>query len=185
LFNRHPWSNTEKRARSHRLNGARARFIHCLAGSLAQRTGQLAARSAGDERQQGNVPCALYCDRNRALVSSAGSKFSSRLNLASLREMPSKPGDVLIVDFVDLIDAKRADFSARHESSTATTAATSWTIAPFAVTAATGPESSAAFAAFGSSRPGQLIKSLIVISHLITHLLTNAPLERHIVHVCI
>jgi hypothetical protein len=97
--------------------------------------------------------------------------------------MPAKPGNVLVVDFVDLVDAKRTDFSARHESSAAPTAPASRAIAPIAVTASTRSESSAAFAAFGPSRPGRLIKSLIVVSHLIAHLLTNAPLERHIVQI--
>jgi hypothetical protein len=102
--------------------------VHSLAGDgLARRVRQ--------ERQM-----ARPLDRHGqpTLVPRACSGLTARLDLPTLRQEPAQLAAVLIVHGVDLVDAERADFSARTESpaSAATTTATTTTAArPSAETA--------------------------------------------------
>jgi len=74
-----------------------------------------------------------------------GSQLPARLDLPTLADMAAKAPDVLVVDVLNVVDAKRADLAPRSISTTtgssstgaaARAAATAFTVAPFTLGAA-------------------------------------------------
>jgi hypothetical protein len=137
----------------------------------------LASFVRASEWQQRHVPCSLDGDRKGALVLGTGAHFASWLDLATLADVSSKSGEVLVVNVLDVVDRECGDFPARGVSTAgwATSAASAWSTAAvtgiaFATTALTlaAAEAGASAAtwagiAFGAWRPGFSI--LIVIRH--------------------
>src|SRR3954452_19743175 len=96
----------------------------------------------------------------------AGPELSPWLNLSTLRKMPSKSCDVLVVDLINLVDAKGANLSARHKSAATAASPAARSVSPVAIAAAataaakSGPGLPAA-AAFW-----RLVDILFVICHV-------------------
>ncbi len=63
----------------------------------------------GRIREQGDVTGALERDREAPLVTSAGSRDATGQDLASLANEAAKPGDLLVVDEVDLLHTEVAN----------------------------------------------------------------------------
>src|SRR5580704_5267739 len=64
------------------------------------------------KRQQCDMPCALQGHRQRALVARACPGHPARQDLAPLRQVPAQPGDLLVVDEVDVLQAEAAHLAA-------------------------------------------------------------------------
>lgn len=91
---------------------------------------------------------ALDRNRYRSLMLRTRPKFSPGLNLAALGKMPPQPGNVFVINFINLVEAESADLPARHESTATTAAATpSGAITTVTVAATPAAESRTAFAA--------------------------------------
>lgn len=71
------------------------------------------------------MPRPLDGDCHRSLVLGAGAKLAPRLDFATLRQMPAKTGNVLVINFVDFINAERAYLAAGHKPAATTTSASS------------------------------------------------------------
>lgn len=84
----------------------------------------LTARGAAGERQERDVARALDGHGYRALMSCAGSKLASRLNLAALANVAAKPTEILVIDVADIVCAILANLAARAESATSAATAT-------------------------------------------------------------
>src|SRR5207253_4358037 len=67
----------------------------------------------GRIREQGDVTGALERDREAPLVTSAGSRYATGQDLASLADEASKAGDLLVVDEVDLLHTEVANLLVR------------------------------------------------------------------------
>ena len=97
------------------------------------------------ERDQRNITRPLDCHGQGALMPGAGSQLPSRLDLSTLAHMAAKASDVLVVDVLDVVHAKRADLAPRSIPPTtgaasagaaARSAATAFTVTAFALRAA-------------------------------------------------
>src|SRR4029079_2422362 len=66
----------------------------------------------GRVREQGDVARALERDGQLALVSRAGPRLASRLNLGAFGQIAPEAVDLLVVDLLGLVRAERADLSA-------------------------------------------------------------------------
>jgi hypothetical protein len=82
----------------------------------------------GREREHGQLAGALERDVQQALVGGAGACLATRLDLAALRQVTTQSAQVLVVNFVDLVDAELANLAARCELATGAelTWASSW-----------------------------------------------------------
>jgi hypothetical protein len=123
------------------------------------------AAAAGDKRQESDMACALDCRCQRTLVPGARAELPSRLDLAAFGNVPSQPGDVLVIDLVDVVDAERADLAPRHIAAAARSPATgprSPTVAAFALRA-WSPEAGAALAPLWAwvTRKSSSLRSLV------------------------
>jgi len=103
------------------------------------------------------VAGALDGDRQRALVSCARAELAARLDLAALGKVAAHARDVLVIDFINVVGAERADLATRAETATATTAtasaaarATVAATVAAAITTAVATTLSATFAAFSA-----------------------------------
>lgn len=71
----------------------------------------LAASTGAGEWDQGDVSGTLDRYRQRSLMASACPKLAARLDLAALSDMPSKACNILVVNMIDIVDAKRANLA--------------------------------------------------------------------------
>lgn len=69
------------------------------------------------------MPRSLDRDGQSPLVPRTGSELPPRLDLASLSQVASQPGDVLVINRFDAIDTEHASLSTRLEPATTTAAA--------------------------------------------------------------
>ena len=93
-------------------------------GPAATRTARGAARLAdqhagdadvlGSEGQQRQLARPLERDIQRTLMRCACARLAARLDLAPVRQEPTQPVEVLVVDLFDLVDAELADLAARE-----------------------------------------------------------------------
>src|SRR6266508_101694 len=74
----------------------------------------------GRERQHGQPAGALQRDIQRALMRRACAGFAAGLDLAALRQETTQATEVLVIDFLDLVDAERAHLAARGELASST-----------------------------------------------------------------
>ena len=93
------------------------------------------------ERQQGHVARALDGDRQRPLMLRTGAHLAPRLDLAAFTDVAAKPGQVLVIDVLDVVDGEGRYFPAWGVTSAS---------APRTTTSAARP--SASFFATGGSR---------------------------------
>jgi hypothetical protein len=92
----------------------------------------------------------LNGDGHRPLMFRAGTELAARFDLPTFRQVPPKARDVLVVDILDVVDAKRADFAAWHEPPAAATAPATWPVPAVAISATAGREPRTALAALRS-----------------------------------
>jgi len=71
----------------------------------------LAACGGTGEGDKADIAGALDCDRQRTLVAGACAELPSRLDLAPFPDMSPQPGDVLVIDVPDVVDAEGADLA--------------------------------------------------------------------------
>src|SRR4051812_19815116 len=111
---------------------------------------------------------ALDRDREAALVARARARLPARLDLAAIRDVAAQLQRVLVVNFIDLIDAKSADLLALSKAAAPTAAAAARSTAVAAATVAsaaaiTTPTEIARRRAFGTLGRGRRARTLVHI----------------------
>jgi hypothetical protein len=94
----------------------------------------LVALAGAGEWQKGHVAGTLDGDGEGALVLGAGAHLAARLDLAAFADVTPEPGQVLVVNVLDVVHGELGDLASRGVASAAgaTARTTTWTARPAA-----------------------------------------------------